>query len=156
MDAPFDAAQDRPLRLTPTMVSRKLLVLDFIKRYYGRWGASPSMDEIAAALEVSKQRVDKLLRQLEADGFIGRERGQRRGIKLADKAQELSEADALLRLRDFGWKVDVDVLTGGPLQEPLRHGSGQALTKRGLPELPRLYHNPSPDIGVGTSSGNQE
>jgi SOS-response transcriptional repressor LexA len=129
MGAPhrLDPARDR--RLKPTMRSRKLQALDFIKRYYAEWGHSPSLAEIGAELGVTKQRVSSLIAQLSIDRQIEVTSGKTRGIKLVDQGEQLSEADVLLRLQQLGWRVDPAARLFGPL------------TEKGLPELPFLDHN---------------
>jgi SOS-response transcriptional repressor LexA len=124
------AVMDTRRRLTPTMRSRKLQALDFIKRYFAQWGQSPSLDEIAGALGVSKQRAAELVHQLSLDLQIRRVRGKTRGITLIDRSEEISEADVLLRLAGLGWQL-------------------APLTENGLPALPVLDHDPGRDIGVG-------
>lgn len=119
--------QDR--RLTPTMRSRKLQALDFIKRYFVEWGHSPSLDEIGAGLEVSKQRASELVQQLCDEDQIQRVAGKRRGIVLVERGEQLSEADVLLRLKQLGWHVDPDARL---FLRPL--------TENGLPGLPELDH----------------
>lgn len=131
------------------MVSRKLLALDFIKSYFARWGASPSLDEIAAALEVSKQRAHELVQQLSEEAQIRHTRGKRRGIELVDPAQQMSQADALLRLRELGWRVSNDE----KIIEPNPPEVQPPLTKAELPSLPFLDHDPERDIGVGNGHG---
>jgi len=51
-------------RLTPTMASFRLLVLDFVRAYLETNGASPSYAEIAAALDCSRTRVKHAIRSL--------------------------------------------------------------------------------------------
>lgn len=131
-----------PLRLTPTMVSRKLIALDFIKRYFAEWGASPSLDEIAASLSVSKQRANELVRQLSTEAQIRHTKGKHRGIELVEPGAAMSQAEALLRLRELGWRVHNDVKAVDP-----------PLTNIELPNLPLLDHDPARDIGVGISDG---
>ena len=70
-----------PARLTPAMVSRRLQVLDFVRRYIARWGGSPSYGEIAAACGISRNRAHKLVRALVHHGLIGKVPGER-GLRL--------------------------------------------------------------------------
>jgi len=111
-------------RLTPEMRSRKLVALDFIRRYFAKWGASPSYEEVAAGLGVSKQRAGEIIHQLAVDQMIRRVAGKRRGIALIDRADEISEAEALVILARQGWTI----------------GDAAALTKNGLHGLPHLDH----------------
>jgi len=111
------------------MRSRKLQALDFIKRYFAQWGHSPSLDEIGAELGVSKQRANELVGQLSLEQQIRRVSGKKRGIELVDPKEEISEADALLRLRQLGWILPETSL------------SVRTLTETGLNDLPRLDHS---------------
>ena len=62
-----------PHRLTPTMASRKLLALDFIKGYFPKWGASPSLREIANALGATRQPFNRsaVLQSLDGKHKLG-------------------------------------------------------------------------------------
>lgn len=88
------------------MNSRKLQVLGFIKRYYLQTGQSPTQGEIATGLDVSKTRIQALIRQLDREKLIKRVRGRKRGIMLADRAKQVSAIDALLLLKLEGWSVN--------------------------------------------------
>jgi SOS-response transcriptional repressor LexA len=138
-----------PLRLTPTMSSRKVQALDFIKRYFAEWGRSPSLGEIGAALGVSRQRAHELVAQLKSEAYIRNTAGQRRGLRLVDPKQEMSVADALLVLSEAGWKVFNDVqfvaLPLGEMAEPL--------TFPELPEVADLDHIPPIEFGAGRDDG---
>lgn len=119
------------------MRSRKLQALDFIKRYFAQWGASPSLDEVGGALDVSKQRAAVIIQQLCDDDQIQRVVGKTRGIVLIDQGERLSEADVLLRAAQLGWIVN-----------PGERSIIRPLTEKGLPLLPVLDHDPGRDIGV--------
>lgn len=97
---------DEALRLQPAMASRRLLVLTFIRQYIGRWGASPSISEIAEGTGSGRGGVKAALRALEADGSIVRRPGPR-GIALPDRL-----ADAVRQLREAGYIVDGDIVRG--------------------------------------------
>lgn len=99
---------DETLRLQPAMVSRKLLVLSFIRAYIARWGGSPSISEIAEGTGSSRDIVKHALRMLTAEKLILRRKGAR-GIFLPDRL-----ADALRELRKAGYIVDEDVVRGPP------------------------------------------
>ncbi len=98
-------AMAEPFRITRTMRSRKLAALDFIKGYFARWGHSPSHSEIGAALNVSRQRARELVEQLSDEQQIRKVAGKARGIRLVETAEEMSIADAVLRLRQAGIHV---------------------------------------------------
>lgn len=85
-----------PLRLTPTMCSRKLQALGFIKRYLADWGGSPSLNEVAAELGVSRQRVNQLIRQLAREGLIAHTRGVPRSLRLVPPPSMRDRADDAL------------------------------------------------------------
>lgn len=87
------------LRLAPDMASLRLLVLSFIRAYIGRWGASPSYGEIAAATRSNRTRVRKAVRSLSDDGLILRAAGPR-GLSLPDRRDE-----ALRVLKALGWEI---------------------------------------------------
>lgn len=148
-------AQFRPV---PTMVSRKLQALAFIHRYIAEWVKSPSYGEIAAALDVSRERAKELVRQLKREGLIVRESGAHRGISLppGDEAPGTapnaapSAAEAVRVLRAEGWVVDPRARALGPLSDPI--------TNPPLPRLPDLDHIPALEVlgGFGIGSGGDE
>ncbi|HZU65436.1 MAG TPA: hypothetical protein VFF98_17240 [Novosphingobium sp.] len=82
------------------MVCRRALVLDFVRGYIGRWGISPSLGEIAAALGTNRTRVQAAIRALAADGLLLRGKGPR-ALALPDQ-----RSAALSILRQLGWAVD--------------------------------------------------
>lgn len=153
------------------MSSRKLLALDFIKRYFAQWGNSPTLGELAAALDVSTKRAHDLVHQLAQEQMIRRISGKTRGIELVDRGEELSEADVLVRLAKLGWTIGAgNQVVQPPGQVPgpahalsdallrtlsTRSGqaastsSGQALMDKGLHSLPRLDHAPDDEDGSG-------
>jgi len=126
------------LRLSATMASRKLQALAFIKEYFARWGRSPSYDEIAAALGITGARVHAIVGELAAGGDIIRSMGARRGISLPEPMDQISEGDALLKLRQIGWRIDGELLQPDALP---------TLRNTRLPGRPALVH--IPDIEVG-------
>ncbi|QXT34321.1 GntR family transcriptional regulator [Sphingomonas sanguinis] len=95
---------DETLRLQPAMVSRKLLVLAFIRAYIARWGGSPSIKEIVEGTGSSRDVVRHALRTLTDEKLILRRQGAR-GIFLPDRLSE-----ALRELRAYGYIVDDDVV----------------------------------------------
>lgn len=126
------------IRLQPAMVSRKLQVLAFIKRYYVEYAVSPTQGEIALGLRLAKARVQALVRQLDAEGLVRRVRGKRRGIMLADGAKHVSDIDALLQLQRAGWVVN--------------SGQSELVPPYPFPSLTlpvQLDHIPDVEIGVG-------
>lgn len=90
----------RPPRLTAEMASQRLLVLDFVRAYIGRWCQSPSQGEIANALEIDRTKVWRAIRSLERDGFLLRTPGPR-GLALPG-----AEDEALRQLRAHGWIIN--------------------------------------------------
>lgn len=147
-----------PHRLCPTMSSRKLQALDFIKRYFAEWGQSPTLGEISAALGVSTKRAHDLVSQLARDGLIAVMGGQTRGIRLLHPALELSEADVLVLLASRGWTIANGGQTLQPPDDvdPLR-ATAEALTEKGLPGIPHLDHHGDEDGGGdGDAHGESE
>ena len=98
MDQRHDDFQ--PPRLSATMASQRLLVLDYVRDYLTRWGASPSYGEIGAHLGIDRTIVRRALRSLERDGLVLRTPGPR-GLALPG-----AEADAIRKLRAMGWTID--------------------------------------------------
>jgi hypothetical protein len=130
------------------MSSRKLHALDFIKRYFAKWAYSPTIGEIAAELKVSRQRAHDIVHRMAVEKMIEVVAGKPRGIRLIDRAEELSEADVLLRLLSEGWTV----AHGDKIVVPPEGDSGSIaqlalvqLTRTGLSELLELDHVPEID-----------
>ncbi len=82
------------------MASQRLLVLDFVRRYIARWGFSPSQGEIAAGLDVHRDRVRRAVRSLVRDGMLLRGAASR-GLALPG-----AEAEAVRQLQGAGWTID--------------------------------------------------
>jgi SOS-response transcriptional repressor LexA len=141
----YNPVVNAQVRITPTMRSRRLIALDFIKRYWAEWGDSPSLSEIAAKLDITRQRANQLVDQLVEQGLILRTPGKRRGLSLVERPP-ISRADALLALRELGVKMDQDFLRTG--LEPL--------TNNGLALVPELDHDPALDVGVGFNDSDIE
>ena len=99
-----------PFALKPTRASRKLNALRFIKRYIAEHGASPSYAEIGAAIGTDRVDAMRLVRALHADGEIRRKPGSVRGIVLAKKPA-ISEGDALMVLREIGWRINGEMVS---------------------------------------------
>lgn len=84
-------------------VHRRDEVLAFVVEEIVRTGASPTIQEIADHLGVSKRRVLELVAQLEHEGAVHRVRGSQRAIRVRDLEQtRRSLVDACRRL---GWAV---------------------------------------------------
>lgn len=159
-------------RLVPTMSSRKLLALDFIKRYFADWGYSPTLGELASFLSVSTKRAHDLVHSLAVAKMIEHEAGKPRGIRLPDRGAELSEADVLLRLSAMGWTIGqgarmllppgtVDGPAPAPDANPAVPGLSSAfplldcddpLMEKELHRLPRLDHDEA-QAGMPRSAG---
>jgi SOS-response transcriptional repressor LexA len=126
------------------MTSRWLQALDFIKRYFARWGYSPTLSELAAGLDVSIKRAHEIVHRLAEEGMIEVVAGKARGMRLLDRAQEISDADVLLRLSAMGWKIyDGNVIMSPPI------AAAFPLTDKGLHSLPVLDHNRAGTTGAG-------
>lgn len=89
-----------PARLRPEMASQRLLVLNFVRDYWGRWGGSPSQGEIAAGLRIHRDRVRRAVRSLRRDGLLLSTPGPR-GLALPE-----AEEAAIRQLRGAGWTID--------------------------------------------------
>lgn len=124
-----------PFRLTPTMVSRKLLVLRFIYDYWAENGGSPSFGEIAAALDTNTSRVADAVHSLAAEQRIILLPGAR-GIRLPDVDE------AIRRLRAAGYVVNEDARFAHPQTAAVR------VMNTGLPLIPALDHIPAPGGGM--------
>ena len=126
---------DGERRLRPGMASLRLLVLDFVRQYWARWGGSPSYGEIAGGLATNRVRVQRAVRLLVQRGELLRVPGPR-GLFLPG-----SEAGALQVLRALGWTVE---------------GEGRGVTQSSLPAPPLLDycpgHDQSGDEETGSSS----
>ena len=119
-----------PLRLTPTMRSRKLIALDFIKQFWAKHNHSPSFSEIGAALgDISNSTVLKIVKRLAAEQLI-EYRGGERSIVLP-----CARSEALRLLLEAGYTIGV----GSQMILP-PHGS--AGTNPTLPMMPELDHIP--------------
>lgn len=135
-------------RLTPEMRSRKLQAHDFIKRYFARWGHSPTLGELSSHLGVSRKRAYDLVHQLSEEQQIEVVAGRTRGIRLIDRSEELCEADVLARLVTFGWTVGRENEMIAP---PLKLSfPTPPLTEKGLPPLDYIE-----DEAVETGDGSR-
>ena len=114
------------------MASFRLLVLTFIRDYIGQWGASPSYDEIAAALGSNRTRIKHAVRSLAKDKLILRTPGPR-GLALPDTREE-----ALRVLRSLGWEVMADASRIAPPEN---------VTHPTLTAVPVLDYIPDTDGG---------
>lgn len=124
-----------PLRLKPTMRSRKLLALEFICEYWAEHNYSPSFGEIGAALgHISNSRVNAIVRKLADEQLIGHRPGVPRSITLPSSREE-----ALRVLRAEGW----------PSHELIARivRDADVGTKATLPLVPELDHVPDLDDG---------
>ena len=119
-----------PYRLTPTQASRKQAAMAFIREALATRG-SPSYGEIAAALDIDRDRARDIVRSLVREGRIVRAPGAQRGISLPD--HQVSVADAIAALRAQGWAVDQDAERLGELPVTIP-------TNPPLPVLPALAH----------------
>ena len=130
-------------RLMPAMVSRKLLILHFIRRYIAEWRQGPSLGEIAADQRISRPNVLKHVKTLTREGEIVRRPGPR-GIALPDTQQA-----AKVQLRADGWIVDDDALRAVP-------ASALGVTDWQLHLIPELSHIPAVGSGAGAWREGQE
>jgi hypothetical protein len=128
-----------PRRLSPTMSSRRLLVLAFVRDYIIANRGSPSLREIANALETNPVRIKRAIDKLVAQGELMRAPGPR-GLRLPTMLDT-----AKRQLREAGWIVDEDV-----------HRIGQCVTQSQLPAPPDLTYRRAGSgdgNGIGGASG---
>jgi repressor LexA len=77
-----DGSSECPAALRPTSRQREYLV--FIKKYMLRFGVSPAESDIQRHFLVSAPSVNSMVQALERHGFIMRQRGMPRSIRLVD------------------------------------------------------------------------
>ena len=77
-----EGADECPAALLPT--SRQSAYLEFIKKYMFRFGISPAESDIQRHFLVSAPSVNSMVQALERHGFIVRQRGVARSIRLVD------------------------------------------------------------------------
>lgn len=77
-----DRSTECPAAAWPT--SRQREYLEFIKKYMLRFGISPAESDIQRHLLVSAPSVNQMVQALERHGFIMRQRGMPRSIRLVD------------------------------------------------------------------------
>lgn len=131
----YNGGMDRPLSLKPTMRSRKLLALEFIRAFWAERDCSPTLSEIGAALgHVPNSSVSAIVRRLAREGLIGHRPGVYRGITLPSRRDE-----ALRILRAEG-------LPAHELIARIAPGADSG-TNAALPLVPELDHVPDQDGG---------
>lgn len=131
-----------PFRLTPTMRSRKLLALDFIRQFWAKHNYSPSFSEIGAALgDIPNSSVLAIVRRLHAEQLIDY-RGGGRSIVLP-----CARSEALRVLLEAGYTIVVGAQT---LTPPQGHGR----TNEILSAEPELVH--IPDIAGGVDQDDDD
>ncbi|MAM40670.1 MAG: hypothetical protein CL949_19695 [Erythrobacter sp.] len=89
------------IRLTPTMVSRKLQLLDFVRAFYSAHGVGPTITEMANALNCARSRIQDAVRKLEREQLINRQPGKTRGITPISGHEE-----AIRQLQAIGYIVN--------------------------------------------------
>lgn len=116
------------------MSSQRLRVLDFVRRYIGRWGHSPSHGEIGAGLDIDRSCVRRAIKSLVRSGLLIQQPGAR-GLAIPD-----AEADALRQLRALGWTINPseEVIAKATLLPPAALDyvppSGEAIDHGGTPD----------------------
>jgi len=95
----------RELRLSSTSSSLRVLVLEFVRRYFRDYGQSPSLREIGASFDLTPQRASTIVRELYRRGDILWTPGRARSIRLPDRTGELSDTEVLEVLQRRGWTV---------------------------------------------------
>jgi hypothetical protein len=117
-----------PPRLSPSMSSRRLQVLGFIRDYIAAQNESPSLGEIASGCGIDRSKAHRHVRSLIRQGHLMRRRGMR-GLMLPSAIEE-----AKRQLREAGYRIDEDF--GGD-------------TKSRLLPLPPLDYLPRQQGGEG-------
>jgi len=122
-----------PLRLTPT--NRKLIALEFIRQFWAKWNASPSLQEIGNALNTTPSHARRYVLKLAEEQLIEYRPRSPRGITLPSRHSE-----ALRDLLAAGYTVIVGAQQIVPPNGmPIRHGHG---TNYALTLVPELVHIP--------------
>lgn len=125
-------------RLSPTMVSRKLQALAFVRSYIADYGVGPSQGEIREALGadlVSAKYMRQIVRRLEQAGDIVRG-GPRRGIILPERREAVIREARAMGL----YVVDDSAVTDRP-------------PNRGVPSVAVLDYNPPTNAGGRAHDG---
>jgi SOS-response transcriptional repressor LexA len=104
--------------------------LAFIIDRLVKTGTSPSYDEVARELSVSKPRAQELVKQLIADGVIEKTPGAQRALRIRDVVRARSIVEQFAR--SLGWTVAPQL--SFELQKPFTHVQ--------LPMLPAFEHLP--------------
>ena len=76
------------------MEQEYIAVYDFIAAYKAKRGFSPSLDDIADGLHLSRSDIFHLLEQMERQGMIVQPRGFLRAFKLLSRAPKTVQAPA--------------------------------------------------------------
>ena len=107
------AEEQQRRRLTPAMASFRLLVLDFVRNYLERNGASPSYGEIGAGLDCSRTQVKRAVKSLVRDQLL------LQGDTPRSLALPTERDRALRALRGLGFRVDEAARTiAAPVADP--------------------------------------
>ena len=80
--APHNLSSRCPVAVKPT--SRQQDYLEFIKKYIARFGVSPAESDIQRHFLVSAPSVNQMMQALQRHGFITRQRGVARSIRLVE------------------------------------------------------------------------
>lgn len=111
MEHPSPLSTDGP-RLTGRPAEAYAFICDCLVR-----GFSPSIGEIAAALQVSRTRAKALVHYLADRQAIERAPGVQRAISIPALFDQL----VIDKLRQDGWRVDRGVVDGGPCTQGHLH-----------------------------------
>lgn len=139
-----DITQESKGSLSPEMASLRLLVLDFVRDYIGRWGQSPSYGEIANGVDTHREGARRAVKSLAADGLLLRNPGPR-GLSLPSQREQ-----ALRLLRDQGYVIDEDI---GQVQPPPSARSGAAVADTPLLPPAALDYLPIDSAAEGSDDG---
>ncbi|PZU13797.1 MAG: hypothetical protein DI606_04310 [Sphingobium sp.] len=118
--------QVEAIRLTPTMGSRKLQLLAFIRAFYSVHGVGPTITEMANALSCARSRIQDAVRKLEREQLINRVPFKPRGITPISGHEE-----AIRKLQAIGYIVNpVEMMLEGPMPPLLDLDESGRLTIR--------------------------
>lgn len=116
------------LRLSRTSSSRRVLGLEFIRRYFREHGSSPSHGEIAAGLGMAKRRVGPMIEEWAQAAVLTFTPKRGRSIVLVDRAANLSDSELELACRARGWTIRksplpmlTDAIPAVPIGEGVRN-----------------------------------
>ena len=95
----------KTLTPTPSMSSRRQLVLTAIRQHFREVGRSPSYLEISIRVGIEPRHVKPHLKQLQSDGLITFRDRAARSIALVDRTANLSDDEIEVAVHSRGWQL---------------------------------------------------